>query len=197
MYALAWQNIPHNDIIKAAKTKQGGFNCIMRKFLKDFKAFATKGNVIDMAVGVVVGGAFSKIVTSLVSDIITPLIGMITGGTSLADKKIVLQAAEIAEDGVTVLTPENALTYGAFIQNIIDFLIIALSIFLAVRIIASIRRKAEEAKNLLLRKKVEEAAPEEPAAPVLSSTDGLLMEIRDLLQEKENVPERENDTTES
>lgn len=60
----------------------------MRKFLKDFKAFATKGNVIDMAVGVVVGGAFSKIVTSLVSDIITPLIGMITGGTSLADKKI-------------------------------------------------------------------------------------------------------------
>ena len=169
----------------------------MRKFLKDFKAFATKGNVIDMAVGVVVGGAFSKIVTSLVSDIITPLIGMITGGTSLADKKIVLQAAEIAEDGVTVLTPENALTYGAFIQNIIDFLIIALSIFLAVRIIASIRRKAEEAKNLLLRKKVEEAAPEEPAAPVLSSTDGLLMEIRDLLQEKENVPERENDTTES
>lgn len=169
----------------------------MRKFLKDFKAFATKGNVIDMAVGVVVGGAFSKIVTSLVSDIITPLIGMITGGTSLADKKIVLQAAEIAEDGVTVLTPENALTYGAFIQNIIDFLIIALSIFLAVRIIASIRRKAEEAKNLLLRKKVEEAAPEEPAAPVLSSTDRLLMEIRDLLQEKENVPERENDTTES
>ncbi|HBV53186.1 MAG TPA: large conductance mechanosensitive channel protein MscL, partial [Clostridiales bacterium] len=97
----------------------------MRKFLKDFKAFATKGNVIDMAVGVVVGGAYSKIVTSLVSDIITPLIGMITGGTSLADKKIVLQAAEIAEDGVTVLTPENALTYGAFIQNIIDFLIIA------------------------------------------------------------------------
>ena len=169
----------------------------MRKFLKDFKAFATKGNVIDMAVGVVVGGAFSKIVTSLVSDIITPLIGMITGGTSLADKKIVLQAAEIAEDGVTVLTPENALTYGAFIQNIIDFLIIALSIFLAVRIIASIRRKAEEAKNLLLRKKVEEAAPEEPAAPVLSSTDRLLMEIRDLLQEKENVPERENDPAES
>lgn len=169
----------------------------MKKFLKDFKAFATKGNVIDMAVGVVVGGAFSKIVTSLVSDIITPLIGLITGGTSLADKKIVLQAAEIAEDGVTVLTPENALTYGAFIQNIIDFLIIALSIFLAVRIIASIRRKAEEAKNLLLRKKVEEAAPEEPAAPVLSSTDRLLMEIRDLLQEKENVPERANDTAES
>ena len=171
----------------------------MRKFLKDFKAFATKGNVIDMAVGVVVGGAFSKIVTSLVSDIITPLIGMITGGTSLADKKIVLQAAEIAEDGVTVLTPENALTYGAFIQNIIDFLIIALSIFLAVRIIASIRRKAEEAKNLLLRKKVEEAAPEEPAAPVLSSTDRLLMEIRDLLTEYEFpfLPERENDTAES
>ena len=68
----------------------------MKKFIQDFKAFATKGNVIDMAVGVVVGGAFGKIVTSLVNDIITPLIGVITGGTSLADKKLVLHAAELA-----------------------------------------------------------------------------------------------------
>ena len=116
----------------------------MKKFIQDFKAFATKGNVIDMAVGVVVGGAFGKIVTSLVNDIITPLIGVITGGTSLADKKLVLHAAELAEDGVTVLKPENALTYGMFLQNIIDFLIIALSIFMVIRMIGSIRRRAEE-----------------------------------------------------
>ncbi|MFR1518759.1 MAG: large-conductance mechanosensitive channel protein MscL [Clostridia bacterium] len=157
----------------------------MKQFFKDFKAFATKGNVIDMAVGVVIGGAFGKIVTSLVSDIITPLIGMITGGTSLADKKFVLRAAELAEDGVTVVKPENALTYGSFLQNIIDFLIIAFSIFLVIRIIGSIRRRAEEAKNLLLKKQEEEVASEEPAAPEISPTDQLLTEIRDLLKTKE------------
>ena len=101
-----------------------------------------------MAVGVVVGGAFGKIVTSLVNDIITPLIGVITGGTSLADKKLVLHAAELAEDGVTVLKPENALTYGMFLQ-------------------------------------------EEPAVPEISSTDQLLIEIRDLLKEKDSTAEEQ------
>lgn len=119
----------------------------MKKFIQDFKAFATKGNVIDMAVGVVVGGAFGKIVTSLVNDIITPLIGVITGGTSLADKKLVLHAAELAEDGVTVLKPENALTYGMFLQNIIDFLIIALSIFMVIRMIGFDPEKSGRSKE--------------------------------------------------
>ena len=163
----------------------------MKKFIQDFKAFATKGNVIDMAVGVVVGGAFGKIVTSLVNDIITPLIGVITGGTSLADKKLVLYAAELAEDGVTVLKPENALTYGMFLQNIIDFLIIALSIFMVIRMIGSIRRRAEEAKKLLHKKQEEEAKQEEPAVPEISSTDQLLIEIRDLLKEKDSTAEEQ------
>lgn len=160
----------------------------MKKFFSDFKAFATKGNVVDMAVGVVVGGAFSKIVTALVNNIITPLIGLLTGGVSLADKKIILKAAEIAEDGETIITPENALTYGAFLQAIIDFLIIALTIFIVIRIIGSIRRKAEEAKK---RREAAEAAAAEaavkepPKEPEISSTDKLLIEIRDLLKEKE------------
>ena len=168
---------------------------LMKKFLKDFKEFATKGNVVDMAIGVVVGGAFGKIVTSLVSDIITPLIGMITGGTSLADKKVVLRAAQLAEDGVTVLKPENALTYGAFIQNVIDFLIIAFTIFLTIRIIGSIRRKAEEAKKLILKQQQEEAAEAEAPAPEPepSSTDKLLMEIRDLLKDKESAAEEKQE----
>lgn len=168
---------------------------LMKKFLKDFKEFATKGNVVDMAIGVVVGGAFGKIVTSLVSDIITPLIGMITGGTSLADKKVVLRAVQLAEDGVTVLKPENALTYGAFIQNVIDFLIIAFTIFLTIRIIGSIRRKAEEAKKLILKQQQEEAAEAEAPAPEPepSSTDKLLMEIRDLLKDKESATEEKQE----
>ncbi len=175
---------------------QEGIVILMKKFLKDFKEFATKGNVVDMAIGVVVGGAFGKIVTSLVSDIITPLIGMITGGTSLADKKVVLRAAQLAEDGVTVLKPENALTYGAFIQNVIDFLIIAFTIFLTIRIIGSIRRKAEEAKKLILKQQEEEAAAEAEAPapePEPSSTDKLLMEIRDLLKDKETAAEEKQE----
>lgn len=174
---------------------QEGIVILMKKFLKDFKEFATKGNVVDMAIGVVVGGAFGKIVTSLVSDIITPLIGMITGGTSLADKKVVLRAAQLAEDGVTVLKPENALTYGAFIQNVIDFLIIAFTIFLTIRMIGSIRRKAEEAKKLILKQQEEEAVEAEAPAPEPepSSTDKLLMEIRDLLKDKETAAEEKQE----
>ena len=98
----------------------------MKKFFKDFKAFISKGNIIDMAVGVIIGGAFSKIVTSLVNDIIMPLITLLTGKASLADLSIVLRTAE---DG-TQLT----WNYGNFIQSIIDFLIIAICIFTAIRI---------------------------------------------------------------
>lgn len=131
---------------------------------KEFKEFAFKGNVIDMAVGVVVGGAFGKIVTSLVSDIITPLIGRITAGIDFKDLKLVLS---YAADG----TP-NTLNYGMFIQNIIDFLIIAFCIFLFVKMLATARKRFE---------KPQEPQPEEPAKP---TTEELLSEIRDLLKDK-------------
>lgn len=135
-------------------------------FIKEFKEFALRGNVMDMAIGVILGGAFGKIVTSLVDGIIMPPIGAMMGGTNFSDLKVVLSPAETAlVDGVaTVVKPEAAIMYGAFIQTIIDFLIIALCIFI---IIKSINRM----------KKKEEAAPTAPAADVV-----LLEEIRDLLK---------------
>lgn len=139
----------------------------MKKFIEDFKSFAMKGNVIDMAVGVVIGGAFGKIVTSLVSDIITPLISMVTGKTNLAELSIPLSGIKGQEGYVGVM-------YGMFIQNIIDFLIIALSVFMVIRIIGKFKRK-EEVK-------------EEPAEvkETLSKDQELLTEIRDLLKEKKD-----------
>lgn len=131
---------------------------------KEFKEFAFKGNVIDMAVGVIVGGAFGKIVTSLVSDIITPLIGRLTSGIDLKDLKVTIS---VAADGTV-----NSLNYGMFLQNIIDFFIIAFSIFLFVKLVNAAREKFE---------KKEEAA-EETKGP---SAEELLAEIRDLLKEKE------------
>ncbi len=158
----------------------------MKKFLKEFKEFATKGNVVDMAIGLVVGGAFKEIVTALVDCIISPLIGLMTGGTDLSDHKIILQEAstEII-NGVETVVPENALMWGSFVQSILDFLIIAFSIFVVIKVATTAHRKAEEAKNLLLKKQIEEAK-EEAKEPEPSSTDKLLIEIRDLLKEKEN-----------
>lgn len=146
----------------------------MKKFLSDFKDFALKGNIVDMAVGVVVGGAFGKIVTSLVADIITPLIGLITGNISLADLKIVL-VKEVIEAG-EVITPELAVTYGAFLQTIIDFLIIALSIFLVLRIAMNARKKLEDMKKK--EEEIKEAEAEEEKDTELS----VLLEIRELLK---------------
>ena len=137
------------------------------KMWKEFKDFAFKGNVIDMAVGVVVGGAFSKIVTSLVGDIITPLVGLITGGGDLKNLKYVFKAA-------TETTPESALNYGMFIQNIIDFFIIAFSIFMFVKLISIARKKFEKKEEI-------QEAVEEPKGP---TTEELLAEIRDLLKDK-------------
>lgn len=117
----------------------------MGKFSEDFKAFIAKGNVIDMAVGVVVGGAFNKIVTSLVNDIIMPLVSLLVGGLNVTDWKWVIKQAEILEDGTEVA--ETALCYGNFIQNIIDFLIVALTIFVVLRLFTKLqskRKKAEE-----------------------------------------------------
>ncbi len=136
------------------------------KLWNEFKDFAFKGNVIDMAVGVIIGGAFGKIVTSLVGDIITPLIGILTSGVDFKDLKYVLS---YAEDGVT---PLNSLNYGMFLQNIIDFVIIAFSIFLFVKLITTAKKKLE--------KPVEEAPAEDPKP----TTEDLLAEIRDLLKEK-------------
>ena len=138
----------------------------MGKFMKEFKEFAVKGNVVDMAVGVVIGGAFGKIVTSLVSDIIMPLIGSVTGGLSFTDWKWVIREAVM--DGETVVKPELAMTWGNFIQVIFDFIIIAFCIFLVIKGINKLKK--------------EEPAPE-PAAPAEPSEDiKLLTEIRDLLK---------------
>ena len=161
----------------------------MKKFFSDFKAFITKGNVVDMAIGVVVGGAFKDIVNALVANIITPLIGLMLGGTDLSDHKYVLQEAVVeVVDGVeTVTTPENAVLWGAFLQTVIDFLIIALTIFVVIKVAMAVHNKAEAAAKRL-RKKEEEAAVEEaPAEPEISSTDKLLIEIRDLLKKDDKA----------
>ncbi len=138
------------------------------KFLSDFKAFAMKGNVLDMAVGVIIGGAFGKIVTSLVNDIIMPLIGLIGGGVNFSDLRWVIREADEAA-GIT----EAALPYGKFIQTTVDFLIIAFSIFVFVSLIQRISN----------RHKKEEAAKPAPA-PAPSKEEVLLTEIRDLLKER-------------
>ncbi len=142
-------------------------------FLKDFKKFAMRGNVIDMAVGVVIGGAFGKIVTSLVSDIIMPLIGLATGNIAFTDWKYVFSEAVVdAETGVE-LVAENALRYGNLIQLVIDFIIIAFCIFVVLRIMNKFKKKEEE------------AAP--PAPPAPTKTELLLEEIRDMMKQNSEV----------
>jgi len=131
------------------------------KMLKEFKAFALKGNVIDLAVGVIIGGAFGKIVTSLVNDILMPVIGILVGGINFTNLKYVIKSAVGDQAEVAVL-------YGSFIQSVVDFLIIAFSIFLFVKLL-TIRRKKEE-------------APPVPAPPSPSQEAVLLEEIRDLLK---------------
>ena len=147
-----------------------------------FKQFAFKGNVVDMAVGVVVGGAFGKIVTSLVNDLITPLISLATGGANFSELFVILNAN--GADTTAIKTIEAAkelgyatLNYGNFIQTVIDFFIIALSIFMFVSLIQKGREKIEE------KKKQEEAeAAAEAAEPPKPTTEELLAEIRDLLK---------------
>ena len=139
-------------------------------FIQDFKAFALKGNVVDMAVGVVIGGAFGKIVTSIVNNIIMPPIGVLTGGMDFTDLKLVLKDA--VKEGDQVVSEAVTLNYGQFIQDVVDFLIIAFCIFLMVKGIAALSRKKEE-------------KPAEPApAPEPSAEEKLLTEIRDLLKNK-------------
>ena len=140
----------------------------MKKFLSEFKEFAMKGNVVDMAVGVIIGASFRNLVTSLVNDIIMPGVGVLTGGANFSEYKFVLKQAVI--DGATqeVITPEAAITWGAFVQTVVDFLIVAFCIFMAIK-----------AMNKFKRQKEEEPAPEAPAGP---TQEELLTEIRDLLK---------------
>ena len=151
-------------------------------FFKEFKEFITKGNILDMAVGVVVGGAFGKIVTSLVNDIVMPPIGMAIGGVDFANLKAVIQPAVLDEAG-EVVKEAVSINYGSFIQTIIEFIIIALCIFLVLRGIIKAKALAEKAK-----KQEEEAAPApepepEPAPEPEPSEEVLLLrEIRDSLK---------------
>ena len=155
----------------------------MKKFFSEFKTFISRGNVVDMAVGVIVGGAFGKISTSLVNDVIMPAVSMLMGGVDFTAWKVVLKEAvmEMGADGVLVETaPEVAIKYGSLIAVIVDFLIIALSVFCMVKLINTMKEKAEAMK----KKEEEVAAAEAPAEPEPSAEEKLLTEIRDLLKNK-------------
>lgn len=130
--------------------------------LQEFKEFAVKGNVVDMAVGIIIGAAFGKIVSSLVGDMIMPVVGLMIGGVHFSDLAITLRAA--SED-----QPAVVLGYGMFIQQIVDFTIIAFAIFVVVKLINRLKRE-------------EKTAAPEPAAPPPSAEEKLLAEIRDLLK---------------
>lgn len=136
--------------------------------LKEFKEFAVKGNVVDLAVAVIIGGAFGKIVSSFVNDIVMPPIGLLLGGMDFKKLAIVLKEA-VVDDAGEVVTAAVTLNYGSFIQNVVDFTIIAFVIFLAVKTINRMKKK-------------EEAAPAPPPAPPKSEV--LLEEIRDLLKKE-------------
>lgn len=133
--------------------------------IKEFKEFAIRGNLVDLAVAFVMGGAFGKIVSSFVDGMVMPLVGMITGGVDFSDKKLVLQKAG---DGVT----EVAVQYGQFVTSVIDLLIVSMAVFLIVKAINRLKR--------------EEKAAAPPAAPVVSNEEKLLAEIRDLLRKNQS-----------
>ena len=143
---------------------------IMGKFIEEFKAFAVKGNAVDMAVGVIIGGAFGKIVSSIVDDLIMPPIGWLIGGVNFSDLKVELP--KLVVEGVEVTTAPATINYGNFIQTLLDFIIIAFCVFMLVKGINKLKKKEEE-------------KPAAPApAPEASAEEKLLTEIRDLLKNK-------------
>ena len=142
----------------------------MKKFMEEFKAFAMRGNVIDLAVGVVIGGAFGKITTSVVNDIIMPAVSMLTGGINFSEWKLVLKEAVLDEAGAEVAAAIS-INYGNLISVILDFVIIAFAVFCMVKAINKLHKKPEE-------------APAEEPVPEPSAEEKLLTEIRDLLKEK-------------
>ncbi|MGL5317960.1 MAG: large-conductance mechanosensitive channel protein MscL [Bacteroidales bacterium] len=141
----------------------------MSNFVSDFKAFVMRGNVVDMAVGIIIGGAFGKIISSLVADVIMPVIGLLFGGIDFTSLKYVIRPAELGPTG-EVLKPEAVLAYGNFIQTTVDFIIIAFAIYVMITAIAKLRKPKEE-------------APAAPPAP--TNEEVLLTQIRDLLKEQQ------------
>ena len=136
-------------------------------FITEFKEFAMRGNVIDLAVGVVIGGAFGKIISSLVNDVVMPVIGKLLGGVNFSELAVVLTPAQLGADGKEVAAAV-ALHYGAFIQSVLDFALIALAVFMAIKVINRLQRKKEEAP-----------VPAPPAEDIV-----LLTEIRDALRSR-------------
>lgn len=167
---------------KAMQEFQGKFN----SFFADFKKFISKGNIIDLSVAVVIGAAFNKITSSLVNDIIMPLISLLTGGVSVADWKWVIKPATYDSAGVQ-LTAETALRYGVFIQALIDFLIIAFTIFVMLKIIVNSERGFKSFASKFKKKHKLEQQAEQPApAPApepkkIESQEDILRDIRTLL----------------
>lgn len=142
----------------------------MSKFLNEFKDFAMRGNVLDMAVGVIIGGAFGKIVSSVVDDVIMPPIGWLIGGVNFADLKLTLPTVQVAGEEFKTVT----INYGSFLQTCFDFLIVAFCIFMLIKAVNKLAKKKEEPKE-----------PEAPKAPEPSAEEKLLMEIRDLLKSQQ------------
>lgn len=149
----------------------------MKKFTEEFKAFAMRGNVLDMAVGVVIGGAFGKITTSLVNDIIMPLVSILTGGVDFSAWKWVLKEAVM--EGSEVVAPEIAVNFGNLISVILDFIIIAFAVFCMVKAINKMHEMHDK-----LSKPEPEAEPETEEDPEPTKEELLLAEIRDLLKEQ-------------
>lgn len=181
----------------------------MKNFFNEFKKFITRGNVVDLAVAVIVGGAFGKIVTSLVNDVVMPLISLAVGGANVSDWKWVIKPAVYDASGVLV-TAENSLNYGNFIQTIIDFLIIAFFIFVAIKIVSLSQKKLKELEEDVTKKikkikhKKGEEVVEEMQIEIVKkeapeTTEKILKDIRDLLsaekkesQQKEGQEENNN-----
>lgn len=154
----------------------------MKKFFRDFKEFATQGNIMDMAVGVVIGAAFKDIVNALVNNIITPLIVLLTGKNSLESLKWTLKNPEVNELGEAIENTGVAVEYGVFLQAIVDFLIVAFCIFLVLRVMMNAKKKMEDLRKKKEEEVTTEAVVEAPAAPQEDEIS-LLKEIRDALKQ--------------
>lgn len=152
-------------------------------FLTDFKKFITKGNILDMAVGMIIGTAFNQIVKSMVDDILMPVIGRLANTKDLSELKYILTEQVLAEDGVTVEVAEVAIRYGQFLSYVLNFFIVAMTLFVIVRSAMMFQKKMDA-----LKKKEEEEAPAAPPAPaeptVEEKTLAVLGEIKSLLEEK-------------
>ena len=157
---------------KENKAKKAAEKLTKVKFITEFKAFISRGNVLDMAVGMIVGSAFTAIINALVNKVLMPALGMLTGGIDFSDLKIVLKEAIYDLEGAdptVVLSPEVSINYGEFMAAVVNFFLIAISVFILIKVIGSLKRK-----------KVEEPAPAEEPKPDPQIV--LLTEIRDLLK---------------